>query len=99
MFNDLSCHQRICAVVAIIRIAAVGGVDLFLTAARVVYAEVVSYEVAFGHAVGAHDTETAELIRHIEVGMESKRRPAFILTQGGLVVDNIGVAVEDRIGA
>ena len=68
-------------------------------AARVVYAEVVSYEVAFRHAVGAHDTETAELIRHIQIGVEGQRRAAFVLNQGCLVVDNIGIAVEHRIGA
>ena len=74
-------------------------VDQLLRTAGVGHAEIVAHEIALGHALGADDGETTEIVGHVEVGVEGHRRAVGVFDDGGLEIDDVAIAVEDLVGA
>ena len=75
---------RTLGVVVVSQPAAVAGGDF----------EVAAHEIALGHAMGAHNAETAVFVGRIEVGVEGEGRAGFVLQDRGLVVDYVTITAE-----
>ena len=56
-------------------------------------------EVALGLAPGAEDGKAAELVGRVQVGVEVHADAVFIFDDGHLIVDDIGIGVEDLVAA
>ncbi len=57
----------------------------------------VADEIAFSHALRADDAEAPKLVGNVEIGMKGHCRTALIFDEGGLVVDDVTIALEDSL--
>lgn len=81
-------HGRALGVVVVGEAAAVAGGD----------AQEAADEIAFGHAVPAHQAEAAVFVGDVEVGVEGEAGTGFVFQERGLEIQDVAVRGEGVVG-
>ena len=95
VFGDVDAHQLVRSVMRTLASSALG-VVVINEAAAVAGGDfqIAAHEIAFGHAMRAHDAEAAMLVGGVQVGVEGEGGAGFVLEDRGLEVDDVAVRAE-----